>query len=322
MKAPSFWNLPQQTLGARILTPFSLAYQSLSLFHRSLQTPYDPKVPVLCIGNLTLGGSGKTPTALALASLLKERRKHIHFISRGYSGTLKGPALVSANHTPQDVGDEPLLLSQLAPTWIAKCRPKAVQAAEAAGAEILILDDGYQNFSVKKTKSILVIDGKRGFGNGCVLPAGPLRESVEEGLRRANLILVIGHVAPQVLEKLSGRVFHKASIEPNAQALASLKGKKFLAFAGIAYPDKFFDMLRELELNIVETVPFPDHYLYSLKDFDRLLKKASFSEAKLLTTEKDHVRLSPQMRKLTHTLPVKLVFENTEALLKDLELTD
>lgn len=322
MKAPRFWDLPQQTFKTSLLKPLSLVYRGVTLLHRHLQKPYDPKIPVFCIGNLTLGGSGKTPAALALASLLKEKKKRVHFISRGYGGNLKGPVPVSANHTAREVGDEPLLLSQRAPTWIAKDRPQALQAAETAGAEILILDDGHQNFSIKKTKSILVIDGKRGFGNECLFPAGPLREPVEEGLKRADLILVIGPPSPSVLQTLSGRVFHKASVEADPQALASLKGKRFVAFAGIAYPEKFFDMLRREGIDVLETISFPDHYAYNLKDFDRLLKRASLTGSKLLTTEKDHVRLSPQMRKLTHTLPVNLVFENPEAILKDLEIQD
>lgn len=321
MKVPAFWTHPERTFLASLLTPLSLIYRGLTKVYRCIQTPYRAKVPVLCVGNITLGGAGKTPAVLALGALLKKRGKRIHFVSRGYGGILRGPALVSANHTSGDVGDEPLLLSTIAPTWIARNRREGVQAAEAAGAEVILLDDGFQNFSIIKSKTIVVVDGKLGFGNRRLFPAGPLREPVKDGLARTDLILLIGAAKPELLDQLPPQKLHRARIVPDHTILSSLKNKKIVAFAGLAYPEKFFGMLQDLDLEVMETLPFPDHYMYRSQDFDKLLKCASHHSAKLLTTEKDHVRLSAQMKKMTAVLPIKLIFDDPDRFTEILGLS-
>jgi tetraacyldisaccharide 4'-kinase len=274
-----------------------------------------PKVPVICVGNLVAGGAGKTPTTLALAQRLLARARAVHIVSRGHGGRLQGPVKVDERaHWAGDVGDEPLLLSAFAPVWVAKDRAAGVQAAEAAGAEVILMDDGFQSPAVKPSLALVVVDAGRGFGNGRCIPAGPLREPVAVGLARADLILSIGEAAAQVrfdaawgamvpVPRLRGR------LAPLAMGM-DWEGTRVLAFAGIADPERFFATLRSLGAVVVRGEALADHAPLSETLLRRLEAEAEAAGAQLVTTEKDAARLSPDWRAKVLTLVVRLEVED------------
>ena len=316
MRAPDFWHGPPG-LAAGLLAPFAAAWQTATLARRWLTQPYGAAVPVLCVGNLVAGGSGKTPVALALAAHLVSRGIGVHFVTRGYGGRLGGPVRVDpASHDAAAVGDEALLLAAQAACWVARDRVHGVRAAVAAGAQIVVLDDGFQNPGIAKTLSFLVVDAAYGFGNGRVIPAGPLRESRARGLARAHAVVLLGADAQLgCLEPLGiGQtlpVLH-AALRPVAGE--RLGRRRLLAFAGIGRPEKFFSTLRELGAELVGTRSFPDHHPYRAGEIGRLLRAAERAEARLVTTAKDIVRVPPQMRTPIEVLEVEIRWRDSAAL--------
>ncbi|CAK0742354.1 Tetraacyldisaccharide 4'-kinase [uncultured Gammaproteobacteria bacterium] len=311
MKAPGFWYRPAGTL-ASLLTPLGLVYAAAGAVQRAIVSPWRAPIPVLCIGNLVAGGAGKTPLALALLNHLRSRGIVAHGLSRGYGGSESGPLLVNPTlHGADRVGDEPLLLAQAAPTWVARDRVAGARAAIATGAKALVLDDGFQNPALIKDLSLLVVDGAVGFGNGKVIPAGPLREPIAAGLARSQAVVVIGEdrtgVAALVERLTAGRVpVLNAYLRPEPAVVAELKGKRVLAFAGIGRPDKFFATCAALGAEIVESVPFPDHHRFLAQEIEALLARAERLAALAVTTTKDTVRLSPQLRERVRVVPVTL----------------
>lgn len=321
MKAPGFWYQPKPTLAARLLAPLGLLYAATTA-RRVAQPGYHPKVPVICVGNLTVGGTGKTPTTIALL----ERLPGAHVVTRGHGGRLEGPVQVRLDHPAADVGDEPLLLAAFAPTWVAKDRAAGVRAAEAAGARVILLDDGFQNPAVVKDLSIVVTDAARGFGNGLCLPAGPLREPVAEGMKRADLLLSIGTEAEQATfaARFTSPVPHlRGGLEPLAMGI-DWRGERLLAFAGIGNPERFFATLRALGADLVRGEALDDHQPLSSALLTRLEAEAMATGAQLVTTEKDAVRLPAAFRPKVLSLPVRLRVEDwgpLDARLKALGLT-
>jgi tetraacyldisaccharide 4'-kinase len=306
--APAFWARPPGLL-SELLLPVGTGWEAASRLRHSLARPYCAPVPVVCVGNLVAGGSGKTPVALALAAHLVSRGAAVHFVTRGYGGRLSGPVRVDqARHDAAAVGDEALLLAAQAPCWVARDRVHGVRAAVAAGAQTVVLDDGFQNPGIAKTLSFLVVDAGYGFGNGRVIPAGPLRESPTRGLARADAVVLLeADAQPGCLEPRGiGEtlpVLH-AALRPVAGE--RLVGTRLLAFAGIGRPEKFFTTLLALGAELVGTRSFPDHHPYRAGEIDRLLRAAERAEARLVTTAKDIVRVPPQMRGTIEVLEVEI----------------
>src|SRR5215210_1961123 len=322
MREPAFW-WRNAGRAAALLAAASAVYAAFAV-RRMRRTGRRAGIPVLCVGNFTLGGAGKTPTALALAKILLEEGERPFFLSRGYGGLLPGPVQVDATlHRARDVGDEPLLLTRLAPTIVAHDRVAGAEMARAAAATVVVMDDGFQNPALHKDVSLVVVDGRRGIGNRRVFPAGPLRAPLQQQLQRTDAVLLVGEGDLPVELKAEAEsrnipVF-RGRLVPDRDALASLTGRKVLAFAGIGDPDKFFATLEGSGIQVPARQAFPDHHRYTPADATVLLRKAEQEGLVLLTTEKDFMRLAGDeklsaLAAQTRTLPVTLVFDDAAAL--------
>ena len=315
MRPPEFWNVSDGRDSApmirMLLTPFSWITAWAAARRFKTTESFDPGIPVICVGNATLGGTGKTPVAIYLLKSLRRLGIDAVGLTRGYGGQEKGPIVVSKNHTAADVGDEPLLLARHAPVWVAAGRDDGARAARSRGAQAIVMDDGHQNPLLTKTLSLVVVDAEIGFGNGSVFPAGPLRENLKASLERADAIILMKptpefQISDELAEQLKGKITIPAYLTP---ADAPPKGKLY-AFAGIGRPNKFFDSLRRHGGEIVEEIPYADHYKYKTSDIESLFALAAEYEASLITTEKDYVRLPKGYRKGVTPWPVSVQFED------------
>jgi tetraacyldisaccharide 4'-kinase len=318
MHAPDFWSSPSAAARAAAwaLSPFSAVYSAAGACRLALSTPYRAPVPVVCVGNLTVGGTGKTPAAIAIGKRLLARGKRVFFLTRGYRSTLKQPALaLTGLHTAAEAGDEPLLLAAHAPTVLSADRAAGARLAAEQGAEVIVMDDGFQNPGLHKDLSFVVVDAATQFGNGFVLPAGPLREPVRRGLARAQAVILMGEGSAPV----TGLPVLRARIEPSAEAIAFVRGRKVSAFAGIGRPAKFFDALKAAGAQVVLARSFPDHYAFRDADWAALAGDAAEYAATLVTTEKDWVRLKPAWRDKARAFPVHAEFSDWVQLDRILE---
>ncbi|PWK59867.1 tetraacyldisaccharide 4'-kinase [Roseicyclus mahoneyensis] len=314
MRAPGFWHREPGFVSA-LLSPLGTVYAGATRRRLAQGPRVRVGVPVICVGNLNAGGTGKTPAVIALAERLRDRGVAAHAVSRGHGGSLTGPVLVDERrHSAAQTGDEPLLLAAFLPTWVAQDRAEGARSAVAAGAQVIVLDDGFQNPGLAHDLSVIVVDAHIGFGNGRVIPAGPLREPVGAGLARADLVLSIGDETGQArfadrwgaavpVPLVTGR------LEPLPTGLP-IKSLKVLAFAGIGHPEKFFRTLAAMGADIRATHALSDHQPLSDTLMTRMLREARAMGAQVVTTEKDAVRLPPALRSQVMTVPVRLRLED------------
>ncbi|HEX4636054.1 MAG TPA: tetraacyldisaccharide 4'-kinase [Rhizomicrobium sp.] len=316
MRAPEFWR--KDGAVARLLAPLGALYGLSVALKARYARPFDPGIPVICVGNLTAGGSGKTPVAITIADLLRARGHRPYFLTRGYGGTTRGPALASRGHSAAVMGDEALLLARAAPTIVARDRAAGARLAKEKGATVLVMDDGHQNFSLRKNLSLVVVDAETGFGNGFQIPAGPLREPVAQGLSRADAVVLVGserskdgRAAKRAQEGSTLNLGDFSGVVLRARLLAdgsAFAGQQVFAFAGIGRPEKFIASLEELGAVIIGRCFFADHHPYT--DDEILELKALAGDAMPVTTEKDFVRLSTASREGIRMLKVAAAFDD------------
>lgn len=317
MQAPAFWWLAQPVPLARMLAPAGAIYGAVTALRMALAGRAAAR-PVVCVGNFTAGGAGKTPAAIALAHLLRDLGHAPVFLSRGYGGALRGPPrrVDRRADTAALVGDEPLLLAREAPAIVSADRFAGAARCVEAGASVIVMDDGLQNPSLQKTLRIAVVDGARGAGNGLCLPAGPLRAPLERQLKHVDLVVVVG--AGGAGERIAARATARglpcltARLEPAPAAIALLRGRKVHAFAGIGHPEKFFESLEACGAILAGRRAFPDHHAYSGAELASIRATAKESDALPVTTEKDIVRIEDAIG--IATLPVTLVFDDPVGL--------
>ncbi|MGE5202287.1 MAG: tetraacyldisaccharide 4'-kinase [Acidobacteriota bacterium] len=311
-KAPEFWD--RDGLLARLLAPAGWAHGAAGALRRSRARPWHAPVPVVCVGNLVAGGAGKTPVTIDLAGRLASAGTVPHILTRGYGGSAAGPLRVDpARHSCREVGDEALLLAGAASAWVARDRAAGARAAIAAGARSLLLDDGFQHLSLAQDLKLLVVDGAYGFGNGRVIPAGPLREPVDGGIARADAVVVMGEDRAGIAALAAGKPLLRARLAPRAGA-PELRGARVLAFSGIGRPEKFFGFLEALGAVVVARRSFADHHVFTESELRTLIGDAERAGARCISTEKDWVRIPETLRGTIETLPIEVSWEDAGAI--------
>lgn len=318
LKTPKFWT--EKNLLSLILLPISFIYFLGFSLLKTFSKPQKISKPVICVGNIIAGGAGKTPTAIALGKILREMNVDFAFLSRGYMNDGSKFLMLNehGNFKANQVGDEPLLLLNIAPTFIAKNRLFGTRQIEnMKDFSVIVIDDGMQCNLVKRDFTILVVDGQIGFGNYFMIPAGPMRETLSSGLKKADLVVLIGEAKDGLTKKFSGKKIIHAKILPTN--LDEFYGKKLIAFCGLAYPQKFFSLLAANKMNVIDQISFADHYNYKKNDLKNLQKLAKEKDATLITTKKDWVKFPKFFQeKITH-LDIELIFENPELLREELK---
>jgi len=323
LKTPSFWYRDTGTSAPfmeKALVPVSSLYNFFFALHQKTHKAEKVFTPIICIGNIVAGGTGKTPTSIALMNTLLSHNiaKKPFFLIRGYGGAETGPTLVDLKtHTAWDVGDEALILAKHGPTIVGGDRVQSAHLAAQHGADMLLMDDGLQHARIYKDLKLVVINGEMGFGNKKLIPAGPLRQKLSEGLALADGFILIGEDLRNIVADLpASKPLIKASLKPTGDFKAD-KTQTYIAFAGLGYPDKFFNFLKDtLKLNVPECISFSDHHPYDEDDLMALNEKAQALSARLITTEKDYLRL-PKVDGITvETVPVEMMWDSEDDLIE------
>ncbi len=314
LKAPKFWYLKKDTIISNSLYPLSLLFRFGTKIRNLVSKKNKSPLPTICVGNIVVGGAGKTPVALKIGELLITSGYKPHFISKGYAGLTKISTLVQSWHSATSVGDESILLSEVAPTWVGNDRIKSSILAKNQGGDCLIMDDGFQNPSIQKDFSIIVINSEQEFGNRRVMPSGPLRESINRGLSRTNLVIVIGNPSKEIKKIVPDHIPIIESKFEIKKENKSFKGQKIVAFAGIAYPEKFFNSLKDQGANIIKEISYPDHHIYNENDMLSLVETANKNQSILVSTKKDYVRIPKSYRSLVNTLEGEIIFKDEQLL--------
>ncbi len=309
IRAPKFWHKP--SIAGKLLSPLSILWRTGTAVQKIFSSPpWSGPVPIICVGNLTAGGAGKTPLTIDFVQALNASGHKPHVLTRGFGGSLIGPVKVNPDiHTVAQVGDEPLLLASKAPTWLARNRVAGAQQAIKNGASIIIMDDGFQNSTIKKSFSILAVDGGYGFGNGQVIPAGPLRETPKAGFSRCDAVVLIGEDQHGIMDFIGNTcpIYRTKIITyPNKE----LTNQKVIAFAGIGRPSKFYESVIDLGCEIVDTFDFPDHHQFKLDEINSILKQSSELSAIPVTTTKDYVRLPLEVQPMIKQIEIALKWEH------------
>ncbi len=313
-KTPDFW-YKNNSLITKTLSPLSFIYNAIHKANTKIQKENSVDIPVICIGNLIAGGSGKTPTAIAIHKLIKDYKikENPSFLTRGYGAKNPETRFISVHEPTHDTGDEPRLLLKHCKTIISKNRYTGAMLAQKEGHDVIIMDDGLQNKTLKKDISFLVIDGKFGFGNRKTIPAGPLREPVKTGLHAVDAVILIGEDTHNLNKQIPPNIpIFNASIKADTTNLNT--SESYIAFCGLAHPKKFFNTLNRERFKISKTYEFADHHHYKNAEIENLLNEAQENGAKLITTEKDMMRIAPEYSNIISTLPISIEFTDAQQL--------
>ena len=323
---PSFWK--ERGFISNIFIPLSLLYLILSKLSHFFSIKKTLTTPIICVGNIYIGGTGKTPTVQKIANIFKSLGKNPTILLRGYGGKVKNPTYVNSEiHSCLDVGDEALIHANKFDTWVSKNRfegAKAIQ--EVLKPDLIIMDDGLQNKSLSPDLKIAVFDGEKGIGNGRIIPSGPLRENLHRGLARVNIVIIVGDdrfsLEKKIISINKKLIIFSAQTIPCQLTIKKIKKNSIIAFAGIGIPEKFFSMLQKNNINLIQTIEFPDHYQYNKNEINNLIKLAKEKKAVLVTTEKDYKRIYDLDQNFIQditVLPITLSFKNEKLLRQKLE---
>lgn len=305
MEQPKFW-FQHKNWQSALLAPIGFVYEKIVALRLKINKPYHSKIPVVCVGNICVGGTGKTPLSLALADYFIRQGKNVFFLNHGYKSHLQNIMIDLSNHTAADVSDEAMIFAQKLPTVVDRNRARGAKKAETLGADLVIMDDGFQNPTLHKQLAFVVFDGSRGQGNGFCLPAGPLRESLKQGLKRAHAAVIAGKDETG-LEKTIHALYPRLPVlRGHVEPTQDLKGLKGIAFAGIGHPEKFFDMLEACGVTLTDKIAFPDHYAYTRSDIRSLIRRGET----VLTTQKDAVKIDEDLRAKLTIVDIEFVLDN------------
>ena len=314
MKTPKFW-YSKNSIISILLRPISFLWVLGSILRKKKSYNFN-NIKIIKVGNVVAGGSGKTPTVISIVKKLANSKYQVHVISRGYKGSIKKSTLVNTDiHSYKEVGDESIILSKIAPTWIGNNRIESIKNAQKMGAKIVVLDDGIQDTSIKGDLNLLVFNGLQGLGNGKIIPAGPLREKLSDSIKKCHLSIIIDEDINNIANKLNNLLpIIKAKINIESEYLNNFKNKNVVAFCGLGFPEKFFKTIKEIGCNIRYKKSFPDHYQYKEKDLKELIDIAIKYNSLLITTEKDHIKILKKYRNRIYYFPITVDFINDKII--------
>ena len=314
MKTPKFW-YSKNSIISILLRPISFLWVLGSILRKKKSYNFN-NIKIIKVGNVVAGGSGKTPTVVSIVKKLANSKYQVHIISRGYKGSIKKSTLVNTDiHSYKEVGDESIILSKIAPTWIGNNRIESIKNAQKMGAKIVVLDDGIQDTSIKGDLNLLVFNGLQGLGNGKIIPSGPLREKLSDSIKKCHLSIIIDEDINNIANKLNNLLpIIKAKINIESEYLNNFKNKNVVAFCGLGFPEKFFKTIKEIGCNIRYKKSFPDHYQYKEKDLKELIDIAIKYNSLLITTEKDHIKILKKYRNRIYYFPITVDFINDKII--------